>query len=404
MSTKGNVMLRRGLLGLILGLWTLALVPTVAAQTLQIEYGNFTIQALDQNAPATFYNFTGNEGDYVTVEAVALSASLNPRVTLLTASSETLAVNNNDPFQPGSSDARLTYRLPQTATYTVLVEAEDGSTGQYMLRLERRTVPTAQALGVDLATTANMSGEIPTQAYTFDSSAGTTVTVSTSIDNFVFVAEVLDPNGRTIAIHSGNGVDQAVTSVEAQTGVYTLLVSTAASTVSGTADVQFSSGAAPVQQAAAPAPENPAAEAPETAPTPAEAGAPAPTAVPDTTTPAETAPADGGEGETVGADAPENRCSVTPTAGGVVIRQGPSTDFPSIASIPAGEFRFADGTDGAWIRLVGGGWVSSGVVDLNGPCGALPLVSEPTSPNAAAEQAAPVATDAPALAPIGQRN
>jgi hypothetical protein len=409
-------MSRKSILLLIGFALTLILPMTAAAQTTQIEYGNFTIANLDQNLPAAFFNFNGTEGDLIMVEAVALSGSLNPRITLLTAGSTTLAVNNDDPFQPGSTDARLTYRLPSTGSFSILVEAEADTDGQYLLRLERRDLPPSTPLAADVITTANVSPDVPAQVYNFDSSVANTVSVRSPVSGFQFVAAVFTPDGQTLSIHNGGVVGGGSTSVSPNTGTYTLVIRAGTPNASGGVEVEFTSGAGPVApvQADAGGDDTTTAEG-ETTTDPV---APPPTPVPSDETappPAEgdtTADGDGGEGgdeggdlgaATVGGGFPTNRCNVSPSDGGVVIRQGPDTDFPAIASIPIGEFRFADGTDGAWIRLVGGGWVSSGVVDLNGPCGALPIVTGDAPPSSGDGGEAPPPPPPTTVAPVGER-
>jgi hypothetical protein len=396
-------------LGAALLLSALSLAAPVTAQTGQIEYGTFTIASLDQNVQGGFFTFNGSQGDWVIVETVALSGTLNPRVTLLNAGSETLAVNSEDPFQPGIGDARLMYRLPATSSFTLLVEAEGGTAGQYLLRLERRDLPAPTPLGPDIITNANVSVEVPAQVYTFDSAIGTNIGFSTPTAGFRYAAEVYTAEGQLVSVHDGGSVT-GNTTVPAATGVYTLVIQNL-STLSGTVEVTFGSGtpAAPQDTVQADAP--PVEEA---APPPADTGdannpppvaTPVPTQAP-VTTEGDTDNGEGGEGDgnlgadTVGANIPTDRCTVTPSAGGVIVRDGPSTSFPAIASIPAGEFRFADATDGAWIRIVGNGWVSSGVVDLNGPCGGLPLVTVPTSPEGDAPPPEPTEVNPD---PVGSR-
>lgn len=401
---------RLWILGAALLLGALAVARPAAAQTQQVEYGTFTIASLDQNVAGGFFTFNGSQGDWVIVDAVALSGTLDPRITLLNAGSETLAVNSQDPFQPGIRDARLMYRLPATSSFTLLVEAEGGTAGQYLLRLERRELPAPAPLGLDIITTANVSVEVPAQVYSIDSATGTTVAVSSPTAGFRYAAEVYTPDGQLVAVHTGGPAAGSVT-VPAGSGVYTLVVQNL-STISGSVEVTFGSGtpASGTDTVQAPPTPPPAAEGDALpTPVPTQPGAPADPPPPPTPTDAETTVEGEGEGEnegegealgagTVGANVPTDRCTVTPSAGGVVVRQGPSTSFPAIASIPVGEFRFAEATDGAWIRIVGDGWVSSGVVDLNGPCGALPLVTAPTSPEGDAPP--PTATS---VAPVGTR-
>ena len=225
------------MLGVALLMGVLSLTQTVAAQTGQIEYGTFTIASLDQNVQGGFFTFNGSQGDWVIVEAVALSGSLNPRITLLNASSETLTVNSDDPFQPGIGDARLMYRLPTTSSFTLLVEAENSTAGQYLLRLERRDLPGENPLGEGIITTANVSVEVPAQVYSIDSSLGTTVSFSSPTAGFQYAAEVYTADGQLVAIHKGSTIEGSIT-VPASSGNYTLVVQNL-STISGTVEVEF---------------------------------------------------------------------------------------------------------------------------------------------------------------------
>lgn len=384
----------------ILGVLFLVALP-MYAQSQSISYGAYTIAALDANTPAAFYTFTAEAGDTLFVEAAALTGDLNPRVSILDAASATLALSADDPFQPGTRDARLTYRINTAGTYSILVEAENQSTGRYLLRLDKRDLPAAsQSLALDLLTSATVSPDVPTVVYSVDSAQGTTISVNTPIQGLAYVAEIIAPDGQTWAVmRGGDNLQGGAVSVPANTGVYQVVVRSLNAGVTGALELSLR-GAPPAEVVAAPQPT--AVPAPVTeAETPAEEVAAPPPAT-EGEAPADSGSGEGestGEGETTAAEVPA-RCNVSPSLGGVVIRQSPSTEAPAIASIPEGEFRYADGTDGAWIRLVGGGWVSSGVVELNGFCGSLPLVTADTPQSAAP---APAAPSDPNANPIGQR-
>lgn len=395
---------------LIVALLLGVLATPALAQTQRVEYGTFTIGNLTATSPAVFYNFTGNAGDIIFVEAKALTGGINPRVSLLNANSATLGVNNDDFFQPGSTDARLNYRLTETTTYTILVEGEASSTGQFLMRLERRDLGTPEPLSVGIVAPVSVSFDVPQKVYSFETANPATLTLSTTSTEVGFVAELLDPSGQLIALQASNGLPSVSMGISGATGSYLLVMRSTSRGTSGNFEVRLDAGgAAPAPQVAAPpAPTPETAAAPPTTDTSAPADTaqqpPAPTPETAAAPPAAETSAEGSAlgGDTVSGAPPTNRCNVSPAQGGVIIRQGPSTSFPQISSIPQGEFRFADGTDGAWIRLVGGGWVSSGVVTQNGPCEGLPLVSADAPPASSGEAAPPPA--APTAAPLGQRN
>lgn len=399
---------------LILVALLIAFSITAHAQTGEIAYGEFTSGTLEAETPARFLNFNGSQNDLISIEAIALTPDLDPRISLLSGGSATLVVNSDDPYQPGTTNARLTYRLPETGTYTILVETEGGTTGQYLLLLNRLDIPPAQQLGAGVITPTALSPDVSTVAFAVDSSQGTTVTVTSPIEGYTFVAELQAPDGQTLTVGLGGLARQFSTSIAPNTGTYQLVLRTGSANTSGNLEINFSDErpAAPVEQAAAPQPEadsgtegdDTSAEQP---PTQAPVQIIQATPVPETNTDDDNNTSDGDgddnndgddeEGGTV-SNLPENRCTATPSlGGGVNIRQGPSLDFPVIASIPLDEFRYVDGTDGVWIRLVGNGWVSSGVVDLNGPCGNIPTVAGPTPAN---QPPPPTAT---VVNPVGQQ-
>jgi hypothetical protein len=298
-----------------------------------------------------------------------------------------------------------------------------------LLRLDQLTQPETEPLTEGIIITVSLSTDLPTSAYTFDSSVASTVTVSSPTTGIGFVMEVRAPDGETVAVQRGPLVTSATTAVAPDSGVYTLLLSTVREGQSASLEIAFGVDEAPGEEMATVPETAPEAETGtdiETAATPAEdtptVGETDATTTEDTgstVTGGDTVPTGtpipenttlSNEDAAVG-NAPENRCTVVPSgSAGVNIRQLPTTDSPVIASIPAGEFRFADGTDGAWIRLQGGGWVSSGVVEQSAACANLQTVqSEAFQATQQAEQQPQqqpaAATNTPAApAPIGERN
>ncbi len=430
-------MTHRQRIGALFALLLALITATTHAQSDPIQYGAFASNTITEETPALFYDFEGNAGDLIYVDVFALDNALNPRVELLSAAQSRLALSTDDPFQPGASDARLTYLLPETGTYTILVQAENRTTGQFVMRVDTITRPDTEPLTTGVITTAALSPDLPTQAYTFDSAEANTVSASSAVTGFGFITEVRSPDGQTLAVNSGVLLRGTTTVVAPDSGTYTIIVSAAQANQSGNVDITLGELSAPAgddsgEEMAAAEGEtdtDASAEGDTTDDTDTQAEAPTPATetveeapAPEEGSDTETAAAEGegegdaetsaeGEGETTvgasgesGANVPENRCSVVPAGtAGVNVRAEASTDSGVIASIPAGEFRFADATDGAWIRLVGGGWVSSGVVELNGPCSGLTQVTAETTTTDATAAPAPT-PQSEEVSPIGERN
>lgn len=89
-----------------------------------------------------------------------------------------------------------------------------------------------------------------------------------------------------------------------------------------------------------------------------------------------------GSANTSNNNAPAGIC--TASGNGINIRSGPGTNYPGIGTLSAGTFLEVTGTNNDWltVRLNNNrlGWVSHGVVTLNGPCTGLPVIQAPPPP------------------------
>lgn len=409
-SLRNRAQKTRALIVVIVGalLW-LAALPA-AAQTEQIAYGAFTSNTIDETTPARFYEFAAEEGDYIAVEVIALNSTLDPQVSLLSGGQAALAVSSDDPFQPGSQDARLMYVMPDAGTYTLLVQSEDRTTGQFVLRLDLLDQPETEPLTAGIVTSASVTPDLPERVFSFDSAEGTTITVTSPAPGVGFVVEVHSADGQTVAVQRGPLVTDAQTTVAPSSGVYTVTISTAQANQSATLNIVFGDAAD------APTPDEQVAAVDDTDTADTDAGVITgltPTPDGDETADADTAEEDNdqqvvtGSARAAAANAPSNRCTVVPNGtAGINVRALPDTTAAVIAAIPPGEFRFAQATDGAWIELLGGGWVSAGVVTQSDPCST--LLEQVTSPVVATQAAATAVAQPTAqpdsVNPIGQRN
>ncbi len=416
--------LRRTFMAAAALLLALGAVSAVYAQAEPLSYGAFTSATIDTANPGRFYEFTGTAGDFIGVEALSIDNALDPAISLLdTNSQQPLAVSTNDPFQVGSQDARLTYALPADGTYTLLVEGENASTGQFLLRLALLTSPEPEPLSAGVITPVALSPDIPSRAFAVDSTQANTVSVSSTVAGVAYIAELRSPTGQTLAVQRGPLATAFAATVDSGSGTYLLVLSAGQANQSAALEVNFGGSVADLAGStvdAAPLPADPADPAATEEAAAPVAGTPADSNViiPGNVATATLDPAlldiapggddDDGEpapvptNDTLASNAPANRCTVVPVGdAGVNIRAEPNTTSPVIASIPAGEFRFGDATNGAWIRLVGGGWVSTGVVEASATCASLTSVN--SGSGAVTAPAGPTATPDPGVAPIGAR-
>lgn len=328
-----------------------ALPGPVLAQGGTVTYGNVVTGSLTAEAPFAIYGFNGNQGDHVTVHVLGMAAGLQPRVSLLGPDQRQLAVSDDDPLRtPGSSLARLAYRLPQTGAYSLIVSNLNNTPGDFMLYLTGTPVVSTLTLLPGAPQMASLAPGAPPVTYAFapDSAAQTVLTLGTETPNFTFVAQVYDGRGGLLAALTGGTLREVQLVIAPDSGQYTLGLSSLAGT-QGTVQVALGIGAA-------------ATPALETQPT----------------------------------QATPTVCQVT-SGLTVNVRLGPSTDYPIIGALYPGTALDVIGQNAArtWFAVDYNGrqgWVASSVVVVGGPCGSLPQLEAPPLPTAAPN---PTATPVP---------
>ncbi|MEO1439393.1 MAG: hypothetical protein AAFV33_03265, partial [Chloroflexota bacterium] len=237
---------------ILAALLSLSLVSSALAQSTEpIAIGAFTNGTIDATNPGRFYEFQAVTGQLISAEIIAADTTLNPRVTLFSSVQTALATSTDDPFQPGSLNARVTYLVPADDTYTLFVESEGGTTGSFLLRLSELPVLRSEPLSAGVITTASVSSDLPSRAFSFDSSLGNTVSVRSPAPGVGFIVEVRAADGSTVAIQRGPLVTFAQTTVAANSGLYTLVVSTATANQSATLEITFGEPTAPTTAASA---------------------------------------------------------------------------------------------------------------------------------------------------------
>lgn len=329
-----------------------------AAQGGVLTPGQAVQGSINAQSPLAFYTFSGAADDQVTLHAISLSAGFRPTITLLSPIQQNLTTSSSDPTSPESPDARLSYRLPQSGVYSVLVAGFNNSQGDYLLRLFVRPAAESISLALDEAVSVSLSDETPARTFSFSASPDGPTTFSTAgtPPDFPFLVEIRSAAGQLVALFPG--LAEAAFIIPSGSGQYTAIVSSAAAPgVTGEITVAITSAAL------------------------------APDVPPPATTP-EPQP-DQPRGET-------DACTVVPAGGSAVnVRSGPGTNFGIIGTLQPGQPQAVIGRQGDWYAIStaqGTGWVAAGVVATAGNCDDLPDLAGPPI------QATPTYTPTPTTA------
>lgn len=351
------------LLRLMVMLGLLLMFVLQAAAQAPIAYGDGVSGSISAAAPLAFYPFTGTDGDLVTVQVIALTPGFSPSVSLNAPNQQQLAFNSGDPFSPGV--ARISLRLPQTGVFTLLVSSNDGTPGDFALRLDGESTP--DPTPIDEASPANalLGADSNSVFYSVigNPDAPLNVTVSTSSSSFAFSVALRSQAGQTLAIVNGSDTSHAILTLPASSMTYEIEARSANMGTEGQISVAVTAvGATPAQSTSEPPPTE---EATDEAPDPS-------------TTEEAQPPTDG-------------VCRATRSgADSVNARSGPGTDFAVVTSLQPNDPRPVLGinTPSNWYLLSFPNeveaWVRGDLFTLSGDCSAVPEVvafSEPEQPS-----------------------
>lgn len=205
---------------------------SVHAQGGPLNYGDNAVGSLSAISPLNFFSFSGTEGDRVTIVVIGITPGIDPIVSLLSPFQQQLAVNDNDPTSPGSTDARVTVTLGQSGMHTILVNSVNNAPGDYLIRLFGQ--PAAASTDVsETGAAAALAGT--TQVFSFNASPDTplTLNVSTTTPGFEFVVRLFSPAGQAVAISSGTAQVSVALNVPPGIGVYTAEISPVYANIAG---------------------------------------------------------------------------------------------------------------------------------------------------------------------------
>ena len=331
----------------------LMIVGGVSAQSAALTYGASSVGELTDASPLALYTFSGTAGDLVTAQVIPITPGLEPSLSLLAPSQQQLANSDSDVTMPGSANARLSYRLPDSGVYTLFVGASVPIVGQFLINLSGQAPSVSAALIAETVTQLNIPLGAPSQTYSFMLSPDSITTLSASTDTpgFAFTIDVRDSNGQSVAFLS-NGVQSALLSfAPSDAALYEVKVTAASADQTGAVSLLVSGSGA-------------------------GATTPPPAATEEATTNQGVDPLAG-----IG---PSDACTVSPR-NNANLRSGPGTNFDIAGQLIGGQLANpsgqASGADGfIWYQLPAGPWVRSDVVASAGACISLPTVQVTTAP------------------------
>ncbi len=178
-----------------------------------ISYGSKVLGRISADLPEVMYSFNGTAGDLVQVRVRNWVGTLDPQVTLLAPDGQNAGSSTRSPFAVERQDATLALFLPQTGVYMLLVSAEGGTNGQFLLTLQGRglvaAIPLLYGQGLDVAVPLDPQ----LQYFAFETEDCPTVFTVANLSEgqpftFTFMVKVRDAQGTLIALlYGGDAVE-----------------------------------------------------------------------------------------------------------------------------------------------------------------------------------------------------
>ncbi len=195
-----------------------------------IGYGSSVFGTLSAASQTLTYSFNGSAGDLVQVSGRNWTGTLDPQLSLVSPEGQTVATSAADPFSEDSLEAALSLFLPQTGIYSLQVSGENGTTGDFVLKLQGRGPVTATPLVYGQSVDVNVPVNPPPQYFSFEvDTCPTVLTVSNLSEGepftFPFVVKVRDQQGIQIAqLYGGDALEDRLF-LAPSSGRYEVLVS-----------------------------------------------------------------------------------------------------------------------------------------------------------------------------------
>lgn len=190
-----------------------------------ISYGSKVLGRISADLPEVAYSFNGTAGDLIQVRVKNWVGTLDPQVTLLAPDGQNAGSSTRSPFAVASQDATLALFLPQTGVYMLLVGAESGTNGQFLLTLQGRgavvATPLVYGQGRDVPVPLNPQP----QYFVFETEDCPTVFTVANLSEgqpftFPFMVKVRNAQGNLIALlYGGDAVEDRLV-LPARSGRY----------------------------------------------------------------------------------------------------------------------------------------------------------------------------------------
>ena len=218
------------------------LMPTSAlAQDSQLVYGQQVSGFITRIDDADRYQFSGQEGDVISITVRRTNGNLDPVVELIDSGFRILTVSDD---HIGTDSAIVNFSLPYTGPYLIRVEGFDKSSGDYILNLYNGEPPTDRLTVSDTRIIYNgditygqtvrdtLGNANPFALWQFFGSAGDTISATMVVDevaqgSFAFdpLLYLIDPTGRLIGMDDDSVQGQGANMQQdlGINGIYTLM-------------------------------------------------------------------------------------------------------------------------------------------------------------------------------------
>jgi hypothetical protein len=217
-------------LAVLAAMITMPLASTQAQIGGTIGYGSSVFGTLSAAGQSLTYSFNGSAGDLVQTSVRNWTGTLDPQLGLVAPDGQTVASSVSSPFGEDSLEASLSLLLPQTGIYSLLVSGEQGTTGDFVLKLQGRGAVTATPLVYGQAVDVSVPQNPQPQYFSFDAQGCPTVfTVANMSEGqpftFPFVVKVRDFQGTQIAqLYGGDALEDRLI-LAPDSGRYEVMVS-----------------------------------------------------------------------------------------------------------------------------------------------------------------------------------
>ncbi|MBE2182888.1 MAG: PPC domain-containing protein [Anaerolineae bacterium] len=193
-----------------------------------ISYGASLIGSLSSDVSSAVYTFEGNTGDLVNIRAFGVGGALNPSLSLLDPNNAPITTSVSDLYTLQTSDAALSYFLPSDGTYRLIVTAEGGTSGDYLLQVRGRPASAVPDMPHNTSNSVTVPRDGTPQLVNFEvgQDCQTTLTVTSLTAGvpftFPYLIRVRDENGFLVGQARGGRQVENRISFFPDSGIYQL--------------------------------------------------------------------------------------------------------------------------------------------------------------------------------------